>query len=111
MMAELKPDVPVVQAEPTLSVEPGALGHLPVGRHRLKLVVVDDAGVESEPAFFTVKVVSPGKPTAVLELVDEDGKPIEPNVAAGRPFFLSGADSHEGGGEIVSWRFTFVGEA
>lgn len=107
-MPQLLPDVPVVVTEPLLQVDLGAAAHLPVGKHRVKLVVVDDAGIPSEPAWVTVKIVSPDKPTAILELVDDADAVLEPKVAAGQPFRLSGADSHEHGGEIVAWRFTLV---
>ena len=51
-MPLFKPNVPVETREPVVVVEPP----LSPGRHRFQLVVVDDRGRESEPAFVVVLV-------------------------------------------------------
>ena len=55
-MPEFKPNVPVVQTDPLVRVDVDKNKPLPPGRYRFELVVVDDAGNESEPAQIDVIV-------------------------------------------------------
>lgn len=52
-MAVFEPDRPVTTAEPRVVVDAG----LPPGRHRFRLVVVNDRGIPSEPDEAVVTVV------------------------------------------------------
>lgn len=72
-MPRFVPGRPVVTEEPVVEVE-----DLPVGRHRFRLVVVNDQGVRSRPAEVVVEVV-PGIPTPVDDpiVVDRPG-PFDP---------------------------------
>lgn len=74
---------------------------LPVGRHRFQLVVVDDSGNESEPAFCDVTVIDSNRPTAVIT-------PPRLNVAFNTNFTLSGAASTDVGGRIARFRWTLI---
>src|SRR5262245_15251510 len=94
-MPEFKPNQPIVQKDPVVRVEISATAPLPVGANRFRLIVVDDAGNESEETFLDVIVRDELKPTAVLDLVNEDGKRIEPVVPQGQSFILSGARSSD----------------
>ena len=108
-MPEFKVNQPVVQPDPMVKVDVGGAAPLPLGVNRFRLVVVDDSGNESEPAFLEVIVRDAGNPTAVLDMVNADGRRIEPVVAAGAGFILSGARSADtGGGKVVEYRFTLV---
>ena len=108
-MAEFKPNVPVVQTEPNVTVDVTAANPLPVGKHRFRLVVVDDSGNESEPNFLEIVVRDSDKPTAVLELVDKVGNVIPAIVNSGASFILSGKNSKDlPPGKIKEYRFTLV---
>ena len=74
---------------------------LPVGQHRFNLTVVDDSGNTSTPALITVIVADTSAPTAVLDLLDAQGRTITDNrVAFGSGFMLSGKRSVDVGGVI-----------
>jgi hypothetical protein len=108
-MPEFKVNEPVVQPEPVVRVEVTPAAPLPLGANRFRLVVVDDSGNESEPAFLDVVVRDAERPTAVLDIVDANGRRIEPVVASGASFILSGGRSSDvGGGRVTEYRFTLV---
>ncbi len=108
-MAEFKPNVPVVQNTPHVTVDIKRGNALPPGKHRFQLVVVDDAGNESEPAFLNIVVKDSARPTAVLELVDKNKAVIEPPIVpAGKSFILSGAGSKDADGRIKEYRWTLL---
>jgi hypothetical protein len=108
-MPEFKANQPIVQREPVVRVEVNPAAPLPLGANRFRLVVVDDSGNESEPTFLEVVVRDTGRPTAVLDVVDANGRRLEPVVTAGASFTLSGARSSDtGGGRVVEYRFTLV---
>lgn len=89
---EVKTDVPTVE----VSITPG--NPLPPGRHRFQLVVVDDAGNESEPAAVDIVVIDDKKPTAVID--------APASVPFGSSFSLSGARSFDlAPGKIKSYRW------
>jgi hypothetical protein len=108
-MAEFKPNVPVVQTDPLVSVDVKPDAPLPPGKYRFRLVVVDDANNESDPAVLEVIVQDTQKPTAVLDVVNADKAVIKPNVAVGQSFLLSGARSTDvAPGKVKSYRFTLL---
>jgi len=108
-MPEFKLNAPVVQKEPVVKVDVSTAAPLPIGANRFRLVVVDDAGNESEPTFLDVVVRDTQKPTAVLDMVDANGKRIDPVVPQGTGFVLSGARSSDvAPGKVVEYRFTLV---
>jgi hypothetical protein len=74
---------------------------LSVGRHRFQLVVIDDAGNESAPAFCDVTVIDNQRPTAIIT-------PAQLSVAFNTNFTLSGANSTDIGGRIVRYRWTLI---
>lgn len=78
---------------------------LPVGKHRFGLSVVDDSGNPSAiQAQITVIVVDKSAPTAVLDLLDEQGKLlIDGQVAFGSGFILSGNRSIDIGGTVSKY--------
>jgi len=108
-MPQFKTNQPVVQSDPVVKVEVSRTDQLPVGPNRFRLVVVDNEGNESEPTFLEVIVQAPQVPTAVLDMVDDNQRRIDPVVPAGRGFTLSGARSTDvPPGKVVEWRFTLV---
>ena len=84
-MPEFKPNVPVVQTDPLVRVDVDKNKPLPPGRYRFELVVVDDAGNESEPAQIDVIVKDTQRPTAVLDMVNADKVVIKPLISVGEP--------------------------
>ncbi len=83
---------------------------LPVGGHTFSLRVKDDSGNVSEPAQIMVIVYDDQKPTAVVRLLDEQGKPVPDNrVPYARSFILDGSRSSDiGGGKIVSYTWQLL---
>ncbi|HEY1606394.1 MAG TPA: hypothetical protein VGF77_12445 [Allosphingosinicella sp.] len=109
-MAEFKVNVPVVLTDPTVTVDFDAADPLPLGKRTIRLVVVDDQGNMSEPAFLSVLIVDVDKPTAVLETVDAGGSPIPATIPFGQPFRLSGQGSKDvPPGKVAEYRFTLLG--
>jgi hypothetical protein len=75
---------------------------LPVGRHRFRLVVMDDAGNPSQPDEVDVVVADQEAPTALLKAPKV--------VALGESFELDGSASFDsGGGQVVRYTWTYVG--
>jgi len=108
-MAEFKTNVPVVQKDPVVTVEVAGGSPFPAGPQRFRLIVVDDAGNESEPAFLDVIVRDTERPTAVIDVVNADGKVIEPVVPQGSSFILSGSRSSDvEPGKVKEYRFTLL---
>ncbi len=108
-MAEFKPNVPVVQTDPFVSVDVKQDNPMPPGRYRFQLVVIDDAKNESEPAFIDVIVRDTERPTAILDMVNADRVIVRPQVSVGASFILSGSRSSDvAPGKIASYRFTLV---
>lgn len=108
-MATFKPNVPVVQAGATVTVDVTPAAPISVGAHTFRLVVVDDAGNESAPVTIQVVVKDTDKPTAVLEMIDKGtGVPLpQPyTVAPGISFTLSAAKSSDASSKIKEYRFT-----
>ena len=109
-MPEFKPNQPIVQKEPVVQVDVTATTPLPLGANRFRLIVVDDAGNESEPTFLDVVVRDLERPTAVLDVVNSGRLTrIDPVVAQGQSFILSGARSADvPPGKVAEYRFTLV---
>lgn len=108
-MAQFRTNVAISQDDPLVKVEVSRRDPLPLGPNRFQLVVVDDAGNESEPFILSVLVTDQEKPTAVLQVVNSDGKLLEPTVAFGSTFILSGAASRDTDpGTIREFRFTLL---
>lgn len=82
---------------------------LPAGRSRFRLVVVDNAGNESEPSTIEIVVRDDARPIAVLDIVDASEARVAPAVGAGKSFILSGARSSDlAPGKIIEYRFTLL---
>jgi hypothetical protein len=108
-MPEFKPNVPVVQKDPLVSVDIKQDAPLPAGKYRFQLVVVDDGNNESDPAFLDVLVKDTERPTAILDMVDANGALTSPEVAVGSAFLLSGARSSDvPPGKVAAYRFTLL---
>ena len=108
-MPEFKPNQPIVQKEPVVRVDVSATAPLPLGANRFRLIVVDDAGNESEATFLDVVVRDLERPTAVLDVVNADLKRIDPVVPRGQSFILSGVRSADvPPGTVTEYRFTLV---
>lgn len=107
-MATFKPNVPVVQKDPVVSVDVTPANPLPVGSHIFLLTVVDDSGNVSDKARLEVIVRDTDRPTALLDAIDKAGnilaKPLV--VEPGASFILSAARSTDASGTIKEYRFT-----
>ena len=109
-MTQFVKNVPVYQGEPQTPLE--VMGEPPWtgGTGRLQLIVVDDAGNQSDPVFVDVTVRQRPQPRAALALVDGQGKPIKSaQVPAGASFTLSAAGSASvAPAKLAQYRFTLV---
>jgi hypothetical protein len=99
-MTVFKINVPVETSEPKIEVTVNAENPLPTGRVRFQLVVVDDAGNESEPDTVDVIIQDSTRPTAVLDAPRA--------VEVGNSFALLGDRSFDIGSRIVSYRWTLI---
>ncbi|WP_341679308.1 hypothetical protein [Niveibacterium sp. SC-1] len=103
-MAEFAINTDIATDTPTIEVTLSVDRPLAIGRHRFRLVVVDDAGNASQPDEVVVIVADQGAPTAVL------GAPSV--VAFGTSFNLDGQRSFDtGGGRVVRYTWTYLGPA
>lgn len=110
-MPRFERNVSVTTGEPQVRVDVTPDDALPIGRNRFRLTVVDDSGNESAPAVVDVIVRDRQAPTAILDIVDADGRRITPVVEHGEPFHLSGARSMDlPPGRVVEYRFTLLDE-
>lgn len=109
-MAKFVKNVPVYQGDPQAALEVLGDPPWPAGTSRLQLIVVDDAGNQSDPVFVDVSVKQRPRPTAALSMVDSQGKAITPaQIASGASFTLSAAGSAAvAPAKIVQYRFTLV---
>lgn len=101
-MAEFVVNQSVTTDQPVVEVTVSANKPLPIGRHRFRLVVVDDAGNRSAADEVEVIVADRSAPTAVLNA---------PKVVDfGQRFNLDGSKSFDvGGGKVVQWVWTYLG--
>jgi hypothetical protein len=87
---------------PTIEVTLSADKPLPLGRHRFRLVVLDDSGNKSAPDEVEIIVADQTAPTAVLN--------VPKVVAFGNSFNLDGTRSFDaGGGKVVQYVWTYLG--
>lgn len=93
----------VVQTDvPTVEVTLDASTALPIGRHRFRLIVVDDSGNVSQPDDADVIIADTTAPTAVMA--------VPGSVAFATSFTLDGRKSFDaGGGKVVQYRWTYLG--
>ncbi len=97
-MATFIPGQTVRTQDPTVEVTVTPNAPLPVGSHRFQLVVVDDSGLQSEPAIAEIVVIDSERPTAVID--------APRTVQFGSSFTLSGARSADlGGGRITAYHW------
>lgn len=101
-MAEFIINQDIETAEPTIEVTVSRAAPLAIGRHRFRLIVVDDSGNRSVGDEVDVIVADQSAPTAVL---------IAPStVAHGASFNLDGRRSIDaGGGRITRYAWTYLG--
>lgn len=101
-MAEFVVNQSVTTDQPVVEVTVSANKPLPIGRHRFRLIVVDDAGNRSAADEVEVIVADRSAPTAVLNA---------PKVVDfGQRFNLDGSKSFDvGGGKVVQWVWTYLG--
>jgi hypothetical protein len=85
-MAEFKIGDPQETDNPVIEVTVGPNSSLSVGTHRFQLVVVDNDGNASEPAFAEMLVKAIDRPTARIEA-------LPGTVEFGKTFTLSGRGS------------------
>lgn len=101
-MAEFILNQDVETSTSGVEVTIAANNRLPVGRHRFRLIVVDDSGNRSVPDEVDVIVADTEAPTAVLSAPG--------TVAFGRSFELDGRRSVDsGGGTIARYVWTYLG--
>lgn len=100
-MATFVVGTPVDSADPTLEFTVDPAAPLSPGRHRLQLVVEDDAGNQSLPDAVDIIVRDTVAPTAVLE--------VPTQVELGTSFLLDGRRSSDvAPGKVVRYIFTLV---
>lgn len=101
-MAEFKLNEPIETTDATIEVTVNPDAPLPVGQVRFRLVVFDESGNPSQPAFLDVTVRDSQAPTAVL-----DGP--RGGAEFGRSFRLSGSRSSDvEPGQVVRYVWTMV---
>jgi hypothetical protein len=100
-MAEFKLNTSITTTDPAIEVTVDANTPLSPGVYRFQLVVVDDSGNASDPAFVEVLVKDTQKPTAVLDAPSQ--------VEFGQSFKLSGERSADAPpGKVVQYVWTLV---
>lgn len=101
-MAQFVINTDVTTDQPLVEVTISPDQPLPLGRHRFRLIVVDDSGNKSAPDEVELIVADQSAPTAVL------GVPRV--VALGASFNMDGSKSFDvGGGKVVQWLWTYLG--
>jgi hypothetical protein len=80
-MVQFRLNQTIETTEPTITVDAG----LPAGRHRFQLVVIDDAGNRSQPAFAIVEVQSGTTIPTTPNLTVSPVSPIDPIVRITAP--------------------------
>ncbi len=103
-MADFVINTDIATDTPTIEVTVSPDRPLALGRHRFRLIVVDDSGNNSVPDEVVVIVADQGAPTAVLN--------APATVASGASFTLNGERSFDvGGGRVVQYVWTYLGPA
>ena len=103
-MAVFKLNADVVTDVPKIEVTLSPETPLSLGRHRFRLMVVDDSGNKSVPDEVVILVADQENPTAVINA---------PGVVPfGESFGLDGTKSFDvGGGKITQFVWTYLGPA
>ncbi len=100
-MPTFTPGQVIATQESSIEVSIDPATPLPPGRHRFELVVVDDAGNLSDPAYAEIIVRDDERPTAVLD--------APPSVTRGQSFRLSGNRSSDvAPGRVVEYRWRYM---
>lgn len=101
-MAEFVINTDILTKTPTIEVTVSAAKPLPLGRHRFRLIVVDDSGNKSIADEVNVVVADQENPTAML---------VAPKIVAfGNSFTLDGSKSFDlGGGTVAQYVWTYLG--
>lgn len=109
-MAKFIRNKPVTTTIPKVKVELNRNDKLDLGMNRFQLVVVDDAGNESDAAFIEIMVKDNKRPTAHIDLVDGNGKRLTNlTIREGQQILLSGERSEDHPpGKVVQWKWTWV---
>ncbi len=103
-MAEFAINADVVTNVPTVEVTLSPDKPLPLGKHRFRLIVIDDSGNKSIADEVQVIVADQQNPTAVLNAPTA--------VAFGASIPLDGSKSFDvGGGKVVQYVWTYLGPA
>ena len=103
-MAEFAINTDVVTNVPTVEVTLSTAKLLPLGRHRFRLIVIDDAGNRSVGDEVEVIVADQDNPTAILS--------APTLVGFGKSFQLDGSKSFDvGGGKVTQYLWTYLGPA
>lgn len=94
----------------TLDVLVDRQNPLKPGKHVFQLVVTDDASNKSEPAVVTIIVVDRERPTAVIDVLNAAGAPLQPpiEINIGERFMLSGKRSADIGGTVTTWTWSLL---
>jgi hypothetical protein len=101
-MPEFKIGEKIETAEPRIEVTIDPANPLRPGTYRFQLVVVDDSGNESDPAFVNVVVRDTQRPTAVIDAPEA--------VEVGQTFEMTATRSFDApGGQIVRYVWTLLG--
>ncbi len=89
-------------ADPQIDVQIDSTAPLSIGAHRLQLVVEDDSGNRSDPAFADIIVKSTVRPNAHIT-------PLRLAAEFGKPFTFSGKESNAGpGGKVTKYIWTLL---
>jgi|SRR5882724_6327923 len=101
-MAEFVINTDVITPQPTVEVTLTPAKPLALGRHRFRLIVIDDSGNKSAPDEVLVLVADQENPTAVLSAPSP--------VPFGKSFTLDGTASFDvGGGKVAQYVWTYLG--
>lgn len=103
-MAEFVIGTDIVTDLPTVEVTLTPTKPLPLGRHRFRLIVVDQAGNKSVEDEVQVLIADQENPTAVINAPSL--------VPFGKSFQLDGRKSFDvGGGAVAQYVWTYLGPA
>jgi len=103
-MAEFVINTDVTTVQPAVEVTLSTDKPLALGRHRFRLIVVDDTGNKSVPDDVLVVVADQENPTAILN--------APTLVPFGKSFQLDGTASFDvGGGKVAQYVWTYLGPA
>lgn len=99
-MAEFRLNQPITTQDAKVEVSVTREQPLAVGKHRFRLIVVDQAGNESVPDEIEVVVLDNERPTAILE--------GPKTINFGQAFVLNGDKSSDPNGPITQYRWELI---